>query len=83
MYYDLSNEADASSETHSGALSIGPFYIAPQQIGIGIMVELFTLIPSLLIVQFFRRIRPRQQVSRLREALYMMKPSRKNVRINF
>ncbi|CAF1131097.1 unnamed protein product [Adineta steineri] len=77
MYYDLSNEADASSETHSGALSIGPFYIAPQQIGIGIMVELFTLIPSLLIVQFFRRIRPRQQVSRLREALYMMKPSRK------
>ncbi|CAF4382626.1 unnamed protein product, partial [Adineta steineri] len=31
MYYDLSNEANASSETHSGALSIGPFYIAPQQ----------------------------------------------------
>ncbi|CAF1000565.1 unnamed protein product [Adineta steineri] len=77
MYYDLSNEANASSETHNGALSIGPFYIAPQQIGIGIMVELFTLIPSLLIVQFFRRIPPRQQVSRLREALYKMKPSRK------
>ncbi|CAF4302624.1 unnamed protein product, partial [Adineta steineri] len=77
MYYDLSNEANASSETHSGALSIGPFYIAPQQIGIGIMVELFTLIPSLLIVQLFRRIRPRQQVSRLREAIYKMKPSRK------
>ncbi|CAF0948798.1 unnamed protein product [Adineta steineri] len=77
MYYDLSNEAKASSKAHSGALSIGPFYIAPQQIGIGIMVELFTLIPSLLIVQFFRRIRPRQQVSRLREALYKMKPSQK------
>ncbi|CAF3624741.1 unnamed protein product [Adineta steineri] len=78
MYYDLSNEANASSETHNGALSIGPFYIAPQQIGIGIMVELFTLIPSLLIVQFFRRIQPRRQVSRLREALYKMKPSRKS-----
>ncbi|CAF0846743.1 unnamed protein product [Adineta steineri] len=77
MYYDLSNEANASSETHSGALSIGPFYIAPQQIGIGIMVELFTFIPSLLIVQFFRRIQPRRQVSRLREALYKMKSSRK------
>ncbi|CAF0947824.1 unnamed protein product [Adineta steineri] len=77
MYYDLSNEAKASSKAHSGALSIGPFYIAPQQIGIGIMVELFTLIPSLLIVQFFRRIRPHQQVSRLREALYKMKPSQK------
>ncbi|CAF4146964.1 unnamed protein product, partial [Adineta steineri] len=82
MYYDLSNEANASSETHSGALSIGPFYIAPQQIGIGIMVELFTLIPSLLIVQFFRRIRPRQQVSRLREALYKIQPSRKTSSTN-
>ncbi|CAF4101668.1 unnamed protein product, partial [Adineta steineri] len=77
MYYDLSNEANASSETHSGALSIGPFYIAPQQIGIGIMVELFTLIPSLLIVQFFRRIRLRRQIAPIREALYKMKPSRK------
>ncbi|CAF0785734.1 unnamed protein product [Adineta steineri] len=82
MYYDLSNEANASSETHSGALSIGPFYIAPQQIGIGIMVELFTLIPSLLIVQFFRRIRPRRQISQLREALYKMKPSRKTSSTN-
>ncbi|CAF1360361.1 unnamed protein product, partial [Adineta steineri] len=82
MYYDLSNEADASSETHSGASSIGPFYIAPQQIGIGIMVELFTLIPSLLIVQFFRRIQPRQQISRLREALYKIQTSRKTSSTN-
>ncbi|CAF0758584.1 unnamed protein product [Adineta steineri] len=77
MYYDLSNEANASSETHTGALSIGPFYIAPQQIGIGIVVELFTLIPSLLIVQFFRRIRPRRQIAPIREALYKIQPSRK------
>ncbi|CAF3719120.1 unnamed protein product, partial [Adineta steineri] len=45
--------------------------------GIGIMVELFTLIPSLLIVQFFRRIRPRRQIAPIREALYKMKLSRK------
>ncbi|CAF1124640.1 unnamed protein product [Adineta steineri] len=77
MYYDLSNEANASSETHNGALSIGPFYIAPQQIGIGIMVELFTFIPSLLIVQFFRRIQPRRQIAPIREALYKIQPSRK------
>lgn len=32
------------------------------------MVELFSLIPSLLIVQFFRRIRPRQQNSASRQA---------------
>ncbi|CAF4325140.1 unnamed protein product, partial [Adineta steineri] len=75
MYYDLSKEAKASSKTHSGALSIGPFYIAPQQIGIGIMVEFFTLISSFLIVQFFRRIRSRQHISRLHEALYKIKPS--------
>ncbi|CAF4158129.1 unnamed protein product, partial [Adineta steineri] len=77
MYYDLSKEAKALSKAHSGALSIGPFYIAPQQIGIGIIVELFILISSVLIVQFFRRIQPRQQVSRLREALYKIQPSRK------
>ncbi|CAF1484404.1 unnamed protein product, partial [Adineta steineri] len=82
MYYDLSKEAKALSKAHSGALSIGPFYIAPQQIGIGIIVELFTLISSVLIVQFFRRIRPRQQVSRLREALYKIQPSRKTSSTN-
>ncbi|CAF1447475.1 unnamed protein product [Adineta steineri] len=32
MYYDLSNEANTSSETHNGTLSIGPCYIAPQQV---------------------------------------------------
>ncbi|CAF4085458.1 unnamed protein product, partial [Adineta steineri] len=50
--------------------------------GIGIMVELFTLIPSLLIVQFFRRIRPRRQIAPIREALYKMKPSRKTSSTN-
>ncbi|CAF4422677.1 unnamed protein product, partial [Adineta steineri] len=38
-------------------------------IGIGIMVELFSLVPSIFIVQFFRRIRPRRQISPLRQAL--------------
>jgi hypothetical protein len=35
------------------------------------MVELFSLVPSLLIVQFFRRIRPRQQIP----TLYQIKSS--------
>jgi hypothetical protein len=39
------------------------------------MVELLTLIPSLFIVQFFRRIRPRHQLSPLRDTLMKMKPS--------
>lgn len=38
-------------------LSIGPFYITSTQIYIGCIIELFSLIPSLLVVQFFRRIR--------------------------
>ena len=39
------------------------------------MVELFSLIPSLLIVQFFRRIRSRQQLSPLRQTLMKINPS--------
>ncbi|CAF4660309.1 unnamed protein product, partial [Rotaria sp. Silwood2] len=44
------------------------------KIGIGIMVELLSLIPSLLIVQFFRRIRTRQQISPIYQTLYSIKP---------
>ncbi|CAF1500386.1 unnamed protein product, partial [Adineta steineri] len=68
MYYDLSAEAKSTNNTESNSLSIGPLYIAPEQIGIGIMVELFSLVPSIFIVQFFRRIRPRRQISPLRQA---------------
>ena len=38
-------------------------------------MEIFAFIPSLLIVQFFRRIRSRQQISPLQKALQKMKPS--------
>jgi len=37
------------------------------------MVELLSLVPSLLIVQFFQRIRNRQQISPLRQALDKIK----------
>ncbi|CAF3684254.1 unnamed protein product [Adineta steineri] len=70
MYYDLSNE----EQTNSISLSFDSFYINPQQIIIGIIVEVFALIPSLLLVQLFRRLRSRrQQLSPLRQALYLMK----------
>ena len=65
MYYDLV----AESKTATGGLILGPFMITPQQIGIGFMVQLFSLVPSLLIVQFFRRIRPRKQILPLQKAL--------------
>ncbi|CAF0859705.1 unnamed protein product [Rotaria sordida] len=73
MYYDLSTEAKASRE--GSKLSIGPFYISREQIAIGIMIELLSLVPSLLIVQLFRRIESRQQISPLRQTLYKIKPS--------
>ncbi|UJR09075.1 hypothetical protein I4U23_013322 [Adineta vaga] len=76
MYYDLSNEAKSANQTQTNGLVIGPLYITPQQIGIGVMVELLTLIPSLFIVQFFRRIRSRQQTSPLRQALHKINASR-------
>ncbi len=63
MYYDRSNQAKASS-------SVGPISISLEQIIVGIIVEVLALIPSLLIVQLFRRLRTRQQpISPLQTAL--------------
>ncbi|CAF1677263.1 unnamed protein product, partial [Adineta ricciae] len=70
MYYDLSSEAKLAKSTNTSNLSFGSLYITPQQIIIGIVVEFFALIPSLLLVQLFRRLRPRRkQLSPIRQAL--------------
>ena len=58
-YYNLSSAA-ATNNPMTG-VSAGPFYISHQQIIIGVIVELFSLIPSILLVQLFRRLRPRQR----------------------
>ncbi|CAF4439163.1 unnamed protein product, partial [Rotaria magnacalcarata] len=58
LYYDQSNDADTNTNTRS--LALGPLYISPEQIGIGIIVEVLTIVPSLLLVQFFRRIQSRR-----------------------
>jgi len=43
---------------------------------IGVIVDLFALIPSLLLVQIFRRLGSRKrEIAPLREALYKIKPS--------
>jgi len=57
MYYDLSNQAKSNNSTN--VLSIGPIVIAKEQIAIGVAVEILALFPSLLVVQMFRRLRPR------------------------
>ncbi|CAF4269046.1 unnamed protein product, partial [Adineta steineri] len=75
MYYDLSNQAKNNNSTNSASLSVGSLQINSQQIIIGIIVDFFTFVPSLLIVQLFRRLRSRQkQLSPLRQALYKIKP---------
>ncbi|CAF1401522.1 unnamed protein product [Adineta steineri] len=60
LYYDQTNETKTNQT--SGSLSFGPLYISSQQISIGIIVEILSFVPSLLLVQFFRRILPRQSI---------------------
>jgi hypothetical protein len=50
---------DQTTEEKSNNLSLGPVYISSEQIVIGIIVELLSLFPSLLI---FQRLRPRKQI---------------------
>ncbi|CAF1261744.1 unnamed protein product [Adineta steineri] len=57
MYYGISNETK-----NTASLTLGPFYISSQQIIIGIMTELLALLPSLLLVQLFQRLKPRQNL---------------------
>ena len=57
LYYDQAHDAENTVGTNS--LSFGPLHISPEQIGIGVIVELLSFVPSLLLVQAFRRIRPR------------------------
>ncbi|CAF1188688.1 unnamed protein product, partial [Adineta ricciae] len=73
LYYDQKNDAKSSTGGKS-SLSFGPLYITPEQIGIGIIVELLVFIPSLCLIQFFRRIQPsRTPVSPLRQTLSQIK----------
>lgn len=54
MYYDLTKE----NRSKNVLFSIGSIEITSQQIQIGVIIELFTLIPSLFLVQLFQRINP-------------------------
>jgi polycystin 1L2 len=64
LYYDL------DKGTTTGGIEIGPFYLTPEQIGIGIMVNIIIFPPSLLIVELFRRARRRvTRSSQIKEAL--------------
>ncbi|CAF1616393.1 unnamed protein product [Adineta ricciae] len=70
MYYDQKASADVKT---TGGIAMGPFYITPEQIAIGIIVELICFLPSTILVEMFRRLRPRRRpVPPVREALRHM-----------
>ncbi|CAG0926239.1 unnamed protein product, partial [Notodromas monacha] len=57
-------------KTGQGTLKFGPFCISPEQIGVGLMSTLVCFPPTLLIIQLFRKSRPRKlRKSRIDEAL--------------
>ncbi|CAF3978323.1 unnamed protein product [Rotaria sp. Silwood2] len=56
LYYDQAQQAKNAT---SGGFHLGPLYITREQIVIGFIVDILCFVPSLLFVQFFRRIRSR------------------------
>ncbi|UJR07107.1 hypothetical protein I4U23_011395 [Adineta vaga] len=76
MYYDLSNEVKTKNTNQTASLSFGSLSINREQVTIGIIVEIFALIPSLLVVQLFRRLRSRRSyLSPLQETLSKLRPN--------
>ncbi|CAF3897839.1 unnamed protein product [Rotaria sordida] len=74
MYYDLSKETNIDISTNAVSLAFGTFFLTLQQVIIDIIIEFISLLTSLLLVQFFRRIRSRQhQISPLNQALIKIK----------
>ncbi|CAF2964280.1 unnamed protein product [Rotaria sp. Silwood2] len=78
MYYDLSNEAKVNNST---SLSFGTFSITFNQLLIGLMSELISLIPGILLIQIFRRLRSHhQRISPLAKVFHQIKPTTKIVK---
>ena len=53
LYYDRTKD----TPNDSLSISIGPLLITGEQVLVGVIVELLSFVPSLLLVEFFRRIR--------------------------
>ena len=73
LYYDQMNEVKANAQS---SLVFGPIYLSREQISIGVIVEVLSFLPSILLVQFFRRIQSRRsqkQLSPLQQAISQIK----------
>ncbi|XP_030841939.1 polycystic kidney disease protein 1-like 2 [Strongylocentrotus purpuratus] len=73
MFYQVAPPAAAKSP-----IEIGPLSLSPAQISIGVQANLIVFPVSLLVVQFFRKSRPRNmRQSRIKVAALANKPKRK------
>ena len=65
MYYGMDNSSN------SGGLQIGPYInVTLQQISVGMISSIIVLVPSLLLVQLFKRIKRRQtRISQIKKIL--------------
>ncbi|XP_072168355.1 uncharacterized protein [Diadema setosum] len=78
MWYEVSPPAHAQNP-----INLGPLSLSPAQISIGVQANLIVFPVSLLVVQFFRKSRPRKKrQSRLKEAALAGKPARRFKRKN-
>jgi hypothetical protein len=77
LYYNQSQSINSGP-----GLSVGPLYLTSARIGTGIIVELLALLPSLFLVQLFRRIRQKpskdDHLSLVQQALINLKGRRKS-----
>ncbi|CAF1275359.1 unnamed protein product, partial [Adineta ricciae] len=68
LYYGKTNQSEHIK--YNISITIGPFYISLQQIIVGMIMEVFSLIPSVFLVQFFRRIRSKGENRKAREITF-------------
>ncbi|CAF1262786.1 unnamed protein product, partial [Adineta ricciae] len=68
LYYREANQSEHIK--YNISITIGPFYISLQQVIIGMIMEIFSLIPSVFLVQFFRRIRSKGENRKAREITF-------------
>jgi ABC-type multidrug transport system fused ATPase/permease subunit len=60
LYFELDYEARNPNDKYS--LRFGFFSLAPKQLYIGFIIVLLTIIPTVLIIEIFRRARSRQKI---------------------
>ncbi|XP_066983276.1 polycystin-1-like protein 2 [Macrobrachium rosenbergii] len=65
-------------EPGAGGLTVGPFSVSPAAIGVGIISNLITFPPTLIIIQLFRKASPKyKRVSRIQKAMNRQKEEKR------